>query len=196
MNDLATFNDEQLIARFARKSDQAALGELARRHERSLLGLACGVLGGRQDLAVDAIQETWIRVIRFAPTFHGRSSFKTWLYRIAINQCRNLRKSQLQESKSRSEADEPDARSPADAILDDSMATTASIEQVEANHMVQREVDALVEDRRLVLLLCYHRGMTHEIAAEILEIPLGTLKSRLHAALGELRERLAVEIEA
>src|SRR5437773_12341501 len=97
MPEFAKLSDEQLLARFARKSDQSALGELARRHERALLGLACGMLGGREDLAVDAVQETWIRVIRFATSFHGRSSFKTWLYRIAINQCRNIRKMQSRE---------------------------------------------------------------------------------------------------
>ena len=57
-------------------------------------------------------------------------------------------------------------------------------------------MDQLDEQKRDVLLLCYHREMTHELAAEILQIPLGTLKSRLHAALRELRQKLAVEIEA
>src|SRR5262249_29261237 len=82
-------DDEQLLKRFA-KGERNALGELARRYELPLLGLACGMLGGRRDLAMDAVQETWMRVIRFHSNFNGRSSVKTWLYRIAINQCRNV----------------------------------------------------------------------------------------------------------
>ena len=186
MADLPSFRDEQLIARFARQGDQSALGELARRYERDLLGLACGVLGGRQDLAVDAIQETWVRVIRFGSSFTGRSSFKTWLYRIAINQCRNIRK-------------KSNANDQANAIDEEAIERTAEerlVEKIETNHRLQRAVDDLNDDRRMVLLLCYHREMTHELAAEILEIPLGTLKSRLNSALNELRQKLAVEIEA
>ncbi|HWL95056.1 MAG TPA: sigma factor, partial [Phycisphaerae bacterium] len=82
-------SDEQLLAEFV-AGRKAALGELARRHESSLLGLACGLLGGREDLARDAVQETWMRVVRFAGGFHGRSCFKTWVYRIAVNQCRDI----------------------------------------------------------------------------------------------------------
>jgi RNA polymerase sigma-70 factor (ECF subfamily) len=55
-------------------------------------------------------------------------------------------------------------------------------------------VGRLDEDRRLVVLLCYHAGMTHAQAAEILDLPLGTLKSRLHAALTELRAMLGAEV--
>ena len=82
--------DEKLLGAFV-KGDQAALGELARRHECSLLGLAGGLLGGGSAAACDAVQETWVRVIRYGHSFNGRSSFKTWLYRITINRCRDLR---------------------------------------------------------------------------------------------------------
>ena len=186
MADLSSQSDEQLIARFARTGDQSALAELARRHEQSLLGLACGVLGGRRELAVDAVQETWMRVIRFGSSFTGRCSFKTWLYRIAINQCRNILKRAKSQGQNELTVNEAIEKSAAERLA----------ERVETNHRLQRAVGELNEDRRMVLLLCYHRDMTHELAAEILEIPLGTLKSRLHAALTQLREILAVEIEA
>lgn len=83
-------SDESLLSAFIR-GDKPALGELARRYERPLLGLATGLLDGKTDMAADAIQETWLRVIRFADKFDHRSSFKTWLYRIAINQCRTTK---------------------------------------------------------------------------------------------------------
>ncbi|MCH8805838.1 MAG: hypothetical protein IH986_07100, partial [Planctomycetes bacterium] len=75
-------SDEQLLERFVKRKDRTALAALAQRHERALLGLAGGLLGGRRELACDAVQETWLRVIRYGESFNGRSSFKTWLYRI------------------------------------------------------------------------------------------------------------------
>jgi RNA polymerase sigma-70 factor (ECF subfamily) len=139
--------------------------------------LALGILGGRRDLACDAVQETWLRVIRFGSQFSGRSRFKTWLYRIAINQCRTL-------AAMRTVAPlEP-------ALIDRAApASTPSGDR----EPVRRAVAALDDPKRAVVLLCYHNGLTHEQAAEILEVPLGTLKSRLHAALTDLRAALSAE---
>src|SRR5262245_21465378 len=83
-------SDESLLQAF-NKGERQALGLLAKRYERPLLGLALGLLSGRDDLARDAIQETWLRVIRYGKTFNGSSSVKTWLYRIAINRCHEAR---------------------------------------------------------------------------------------------------------
>ena len=170
-------SDESLLDSF-RCGDQPALGDLARRYERPLLGLATGLLDGRTDMASDAIQETWLRVIRFADKFDGRSSFKTWLYRIAINQCRTIK------SRSRPTADvSRGVPAPVSATPDD------------PDHLswLRNQVSLLSPDKRTVLLLCYHEGITHQLAAEILEVPLGTLKSRLHAALTTLRAAMAAE---
>jgi RNA polymerase sigma-70 factor, ECF subfamily len=193
--------DEQLLSEFI-GGHSPALGELARRYERPLLGLARGLLGGREDLACDAVQETWLRVIRFGQQFAGRCSFKTWIYRIGINQSRTLRTVQ---SRVESDVAEPavlaDQSEPSGQARDVGTAHRAvahSPDQpalaAEQNHAVRRAVERLDLDKRLVILLCYHSGMTHEQAAEILEIPLGTLKSRLHAGLTELRASLSAEV--
>jgi RNA polymerase sigma-70 factor, ECF subfamily len=173
--------DEQLLADFT-AGERAALGELARRYERSLLGLARGLLAGRADLACDAVQETWVRVIRFRRQFVGLSSFKTWVYRIAVNQCRTL------QAVRPTPADEASSPEPSGESKPDQ-----PLEVADQNHLVRRAVERLEDDKRFVVLLCYHAGLTHEQAAEILELPLGTLKSRLHAALTELRGTLAAE---
>src|SRR5262245_11844986 len=90
--------DEDLLAAFV-AGDPRALEELARRYETRWLGLARGLLwqrfpGEADDLARDAVQETWIRIIRFSGGFNGTSRFKTWAYRIVVNQCRNLQSMQ------------------------------------------------------------------------------------------------------
>jgi len=157
--------DEQLLSRFA-KGDDSALGELARRHELHLLGLARGLLDGRDDLARDVVQ-------------------KTCLYRILINRATDLRTRAakldrgLPGNVAQSNGHEP----PPEAALE-------SGEQADS---LRTAVAALSPDKRLILLLSYHEGHSHESAAEVLGIPLGTLKSRLHSALEELRSRLGTQ---
>lgn len=176
--------DEALLRRFA-DGDRCALEELARRYEAPLLGLARGLLGGRDDLACDAVQETWLRIIRYARSFRGRSTPRTWIYRIVINQCHNIRAKGRRSSHQTTSAlhAEPAAHSAPEPTT-----------QSEDRERLRREVAQLSEDRRLILLLCYHDGLTHQQAAEVLDIPVGTLKSRLHAALTELRQRLPSEV--
>jgi RNA polymerase sigma-70 factor (ECF subfamily) len=171
--------DEQLLAAFAR-GERTALAELAGRYETRLLGLAAGLLGWRRDLACDAVQEAWVRVIRFADKFDGRSSFKTWAYRIVVNQCRNIQSARLPAW----------AEDVPDKPADETSNPGHSAEVNETSQTLREAVQALPADKQTVLLLCYHEGMTHEQAAEILEIPLGTVKSRLHAALQDLRGRM------
>ncbi|MBU0617401.1 MAG: sigma-70 family RNA polymerase sigma factor [Planctomycetes bacterium] len=176
-------SDEDLLRAFAR-GRKAALAELARRYERPLLGFAHGLLRGGDDrVACDVVQETWLRVIRYADSFDGRSGFKTWLYRIAINQCRSVW----------SARPEPVSSEAVTARADPGAGPDRQAQDGELADHVRLAVAQLPPEQRLVVLLCYHSNMRHEQAAEILEIPLGTLKSRLHAALRELRERLSAE---
>lgn len=175
-------SDEQLLQAFAR-GDDAALGELAHRYESRLLGLACGLLGRDGALACDAVQEMWVRVIRGAAKFRGESAVKTWLYRITINCCKDLLAERARRKKigvNEAKDDRPAAAAP-DPDAD------------ERRRRVHAAVQALPLDIRALVLLCYHNGLPHAAAAEVLRIPIGTLKSRLHAALTELRTRLESE---
>src|SRR5262249_47470112 len=90
MKDTAE-QDKALLDRFV-AGGGGALGELAWLYERSLLGLAKGLLGGDADAACDAVQSMWVRVIRYGKGFEGNSTVKTWLYRILINECRTMRR--------------------------------------------------------------------------------------------------------
>lgn len=173
--------DESLLSRFL-GGESEALGELAGRYENQLLGLAWGLLDGRSDLARDAVQETWLRVIRYGASFNHRSLFKTWIYRITINQCKNLRKKNRQDSSESSLNGESKTN-------DEPQSSSSKPAPNELRQALKR----LDRRRSDVILLCYHAGLNHEQAAEVLGIPLGTLKSRLHAALRELRETLVPE---
>lgn len=168
--------DEELLRAFA-NGQRSALGELAERYERGLLDLALAILRSREP-AVDAVQETWLRVVRYAGSFNGRSNVKTWLYRIAINQCRSSLAARLPTIQ-----EVPDSRD-----LSPSPADQAARRDDADN--LKRAVEALSAPLRETVLLCYTHGLTHAEAADAMEIPLGTVKSRLHAALEELRRRL------
>ena len=169
--------DEQLLRRFNR-GDTAALGDLAQRYEQPLLGLAMGLLGGRAEPARDAVQDSWVRVIRYGKGFGGQSTFKTWVYRIVINRCKDLRAVKQGHT------------------ADNGVVQSSPIHPIETAERFARLHAALEHvppEARLVLLLCYHQGVTHTQAAEILGIPIGTLKSRLSAALATLRLHLSDE---
>jgi RNA polymerase sigma-70 factor (ECF subfamily) len=170
--------DEQLIAEFA-KGDVSCLGELARRYEGSLFGLARGLLSGREDLARDAVQEAWIRVIKYGRHFEGRSCVRTWLYRIVVNKCHDARAAARREAHADRNGSVHAGQEPAPSTFDDAELT--------------RLLDAIPDSARMILLLCHHRGLTNEQAADVLGIPVGTLKSRQHAAMQQLREIAAKE---
>jgi len=175
--------DEELLIRFA-NGDDVAFGELAGRYERPLRGLALGLLGGSDDLARDAVQETWMRVIRSAGSFQGRSTVRTWLYQIAINRCRTMRTKRGRDMKRMqcSAAESADrAETGGDAGHIDPVALRSAVARLDAA-------------KREVVLLCYHADLTHEQVATILAIPLGTVKSRLNAALSQLRKTLTPEV--
>lgn len=177
-------DDRDLFAAFVR-GDRAALGEIAKRYEHGMHGMAYGLLGADRAAAADAVQETWVRVIRSARTFDGRSSVKTWMYRILINQCVAMRARDRSAHGVHAFAPLHDAENPG-------LAASGA----EFNARLRAAVERLPEDRRTLTLLCYHSGMTHEQAAETLGIPLGTLKSRLHATLTSLRAALLEEAKA
>ncbi len=168
-------SDETLLARFV-AGDDDALGALADRHERAMVGLARGLVGS-DHLAREAVQETWVRVMRFAGGYDGRASVKTWMYTILTNRCRDMRTSERNRTR-RDRGRRAPASEHAPSALDSRVADAVS---------------ELEEPGRETLVLCFCRGMTHSQAAAILGVPIGTVKSRVHKAMARLRERLGVE---
>lgn len=196
--------DEQLLARFAR-GDSAALGLLAERYEAALVGLARAILSGRADLANDAVQESWVRVIKHAKGFANQSTVKTWLYRIVINRCKDLRDAQMRSEHLARSASMNGAlnnncghQRASHAAHDDPALPPFSpspdvFDSLDRHAELHVAMDTLSSASRLLLLLCYHHDLTHPQVAEILAIPVGTVKSRLSAALAQLRAQLREE---
>lgn len=178
--DEASRGDEALLRRFA-GGDDGALGELADRHEAALLGLASGLLGSRA-LGEEAVQEAWVRVIRFAGSFDGRASVRTWLYRVTVNRCREIRRREARARRSARRASEGRG-----ARVDD-VGDPRSV--TELNGSLRAALESLATTEREAVLLCHHAGLTQKQAAEVLGVPLGTLKSRTRKGLMRLRADL------
>ncbi|MFT3684274.1 MAG: RNA polymerase sigma factor [Phycisphaerales bacterium] len=166
--------DDGRLIQQAGRGDHRAMATLAARYETMLLGLAQGLLRGRDDLARDVVQDVWIRVLRSGSAFSGASSAKTWLYRVTINRCHDVRAKM--DRATPEEAVRPPAERPYDG---------------EQSAAVAKAVECLKPDQRMLVILCYHSGMTHSQAADILGVPIGTIKSRLNTALNDLRRYLA-----
>lgn len=184
-------SDEQLVAAFARGHD-AALGELAQRYEGALLTLARGIIG-RDDLASDAVQDAWLRVIRSAKHFDGRSSFKTWVYRIVINRCLDVR-AIAARTPANGYDETRSSGGGGDGGADGVRGACGAFDHAAARERLDQLRDAmraLEPGQRVVVMLCYQDRVGHDAAAQILGIPVGTLKSRLHGALETLRAAMA-----
>ncbi len=173
-------SDEELLAAHL-DGDRTAFAELVTRHERRIYGLCLRVLGNRED-AEDAAQETFIAALRRAGTFRREAAFSTWLFRIAVNAATDQGRRRGRARTVPLEAEEPVQSSPAGGDPSGPVITALT---------VQAALRRLPEDFRVALILCDFYGFGHAQAAEILGIPIGTVKSRVFRGRLALGEQLA-----
>jgi RNA polymerase sigma-70 factor (ECF subfamily) len=181
-----------------RAGDPAAFDRLVTRHERRIFRLACRILGDRE-AALDAAQETFVRAWRALARFQGASLFSTWLTRIAINQCRN----ELRRRRTAKHA-RPlslDARVPGTETARRDLLPGAGPDGYEATRgsEVRRAFEAALtevdpEDRE-VLVLREVEDLSYEGIAAVLDVAIGTVRSRLHRARTELRRRMSAVLD-
>ena len=182
-----------------RRGSSAAFDDLVRRHEARILRL-CGRILGDADAALDAAQEAFVKAWRGLPRFAGDARFSTWLTRIAINQCRNelrRRRTVKHQHLLSLDASRPGGDGPGtDETL---VATLAAVGPTPYEAARAREVSValafalaeLDDEAREVLLLRDAEHLSYDDIAEVLEVPIGTVRSRLHRARGDLHRRLA-----
>jgi len=169
-------SDEDLMAAVA-SGDETALTALIDRYAANVHAYLLRHCGNRED-ADDLLQETWVRIARSARSFDTARRFRSWIYGIATNLARDLFRRRLTRERAlRDLAAQPPAAPSAD-----------SVDRSE----LRERVAELPENMRAVLLLRYYEGMSEAEMAEVLDIPRGTIKSRLHAALRELRSGYGV----
>ena len=179
-------DDRRLIAECLH-GRQEAFGELVRRYQDRLFNAVYRVVDHSED-AYDVVQDAFLNAYQSLNSFKGDSEFFTWLYRIAFNTAISLkRKKRLLLSLDGGRADEPVVEP-----IDGSEFTQpgTGLERTEEEARLQKALGRLSAEHRAVLVLKDLEGQRYEEIAEILDVPIGTVRSRLHRARLELRELL------
>jgi len=184
--------DESLMV-LCRKGSTRALAKLLYRYKDRLLAFIYSVVRDRH-LAEDIFQETFLRVYRQADRFDPARRFKTWLYTIALNLCRDeLKKSrrhlQFTLDEAMGKEDEGGCR-PVEWIKDGKPGPPETAWEHELEGILRGKLDRLSSSHREVVIMSRMLGMKCEEIAEILVVPAGTVRSRLHYALIELKSEL------
>jgi RNA polymerase sigma-70 factor (ECF subfamily) len=176
-------DDAQLIAEtLAGKT--LAFGQLVQKYQDRLYNTIVHVVGNTED-ARDVVQEAFVQAFVKLKTFHQTSAFYTWLYRIAFNaaasHCRRRRPCASVEQVRETTGQEP---------VDGQSGPEQHLEEEERARQVQQALATLSDEHRTVLVLREIDGCCYETIAEVLDVPVGTVRSRLHRARMQLREQL------
>jgi RNA polymerase sigma-70 factor, ECF subfamily len=177
--------DQHLIERVL-GGETEAFGTLVHRWERHIYGLTLRMLGHSED-ARDATQETFISAYTNLKSFRGDAKFSSWLYRIALNVChsRLRRRSRRPDASLEEQFEEVGFEPPSPGAGADERLLG---EQVSAQ--VRRALGAIPAEMRQVIVMKEYQDLKFHEIAEILDIPVSTVKTRMYTGLKELRKRL------
>lgn len=184
--------DENLLARL-RDGDRSVFELLVRRYERELFGYLRRYVGD-DDLAEDVFQNTFVQVFLKIKQYEPGRPARPWLYAIATNQAidalrrRNRRTADRPADVVSAPDEDGESRPLFELLPAPGDAPPDAADRAEQREQVRAAVDRLPELLKQAVLLVYFQGLKYQDAAEALGIPVGTVKSRLHAALTKLTE--------
>lgn len=178
---------DEALAQLALKEDPDAFAELVNRYQKGIYNLAYRLTGER-DEAQDLAQETFLRAYAALPSFQTDRRFSPWLYRIATNLCFDYLKRRGRLGTTPIEDFEAEG---AEMPLPDwSMEPARALERKETQEEVQAAILSLPEKYRAVVILRHIEGLSYSEMAEVLTLPLGTIKTHLYRARELLKARL------
>ena len=186
--------ERELLER-ARSNDREARGELIERHQDAVFRLAWRLTHGRQHEAEDLAQEALLRALKGLASFRGDAGFGTWLHRIVVNFYRNQRgtlsaKAQQTTLSLNDRGPEEGEGSTLLEVAEPGQGPAEQATRSEETEQLMRAVNELEEDRREVMWL-HLEGHSYEEMAYVLQVPVGTVRSRLSRARQDLRQQLA-----
>lgn len=180
--------DAELIARVVVRDDRHAFSELVRRHQSAVRATLRRLTAGNHALADDLAQETFMLAYRNLGSFRQEAKFSTWLYRIATNAWladARKRKEELLGDRDADVADDDGGDTLDESgVPDPARAATLSLD-------MERAMTVLSEPERAAIVQCYHNDLSHEEAAQVLNCPVGTVKTHILRAKQKLKARLA-----
>ncbi len=178
-------NDDTQLIDETLAGHSAAFGQLVRKYQDRLYNTVVHVAGNAED-ARDIVQDAFVQAFVKLDTFRGKSAFYTWLYRIAFN----VAATHLRRKRSTVSVEQAREGGGLEPMANDDNDPTARLEQKERQRQVREAIAQLDEEHRAVIVLREIDGCCYETIAEILELPVGTVRSRLHRARLQLREQL------
>lgn len=192
---LVAWSDEKLLLSYRSSPDEGVFEELVRRYEKELYGYLRHYLGDA-DMAEDVFQQTFLQIHLKCGQFEPGRKVRPWLYTIATNQAidgqrRNRRHRMSSLNRVTVGRTEEEAGPLVELLGAPERSPADDAESAEQHDALHRAVDALPELSRQVVMLVYFQGLKYREAAQILSVPVGTVKSRLHVAMRKLTESLS-----
>lgn len=189
-------SDTELVRR-CKSGDREAFRTLVEKYEHTVLNTVVSVLGPTAD-ADDIAQEVFLKIHRSLKKFKGESRFSVWLYRVTVNQCldRVKHRKRRPEAISLDGMEETAPGSLEGLFKDDAPDASEEYEQQQLQRAIHSVLNRLSPEHRVVITLKDLEGRSQEQIAEILQCPVGTIKSRLTRAREALKEQLRPFYEA
>ncbi|HSV74981.1 MAG TPA: sigma-70 family RNA polymerase sigma factor [Chthonomonadales bacterium] len=189
-----TAEERRLVDR-SRQGDRDAFDDLVRLYERRVYNFAFRLCGNHHD-ACDIASDAFVRLYQAIRGFRGDSSFVTWLFRIVTNIYLDMRKrDRSHRQQSLQEMVELEESSVARQIEDPHPTPHAAAQASERTALLNSAIDSLPEHQRIMVVMYHHESQSYEEIAAALELPVGTVKSRLNRARLALRDRLRAHPE-
>jgi RNA polymerase sigma-70 factor (ECF subfamily) len=194
-NPLVSWTDEKLLLSYRSEPNDRVFEELVHRYEKELYGYLRHYLGDAE-MAEDVFQQTFLQIHLKCGQFEPGRKVRPWLYTVATNQAidyqrRNRRYRMGSLDRASRDDGEQKTGTLAELLGRAAGGPALDAEAAEQHEALGRAVDALPDVCKQVVMLVYFQGLKYREAAEILAIPVGTVKSRLHAAIERLTESLS-----
>jgi len=177
-------SDEELVEA-CQAGESSAFDLLVARWEDKIRGASYRLLGS-EDEARDAAQEAFLKAYKGLPAFKGEAQFSSWLYRIAVNLCRD----RLRRRKGKTLVSLEALEEAGPVIATREPGAHELVQQLDLRRAVRRAIAELCEEQREVVILKEYQGLTFLEIAQALDLPVSTVKTRLYRGLGQLRIRL------
>ncbi|MFZ0733445.1 MAG: sigma-70 family RNA polymerase sigma factor [Candidatus Sulfotelmatobacter sp.] len=192
--------EESAIVAELKAGSEAAYAWLIGEFQQPVYGLVYRIVNDPAD-AADTTQDVFLKVFRGMKQFHGESSLKTWIYRIALHEAANRRRWWFRHKARETSIEPVESEAPGlgdsemqAALMDHGNTPFENVAHHEVQHRVEEELRKVPEPYRTTLILRDLEEMSYEEIAEVLEISLGTVKSRLTRGREALRQRLAAYV--
>jgi RNA polymerase sigma-70 factor (ECF subfamily) len=180
--------DDRLLVERCLAGDFSAFEPLVEKYRQRVWRLAYNVLRDREE-AWDVAQDAFIRAYQALPSFRGQSAFYTWLFRIVMNLAAD--RARQRAARGRAFGTERVPEEDWERLMaDQSTGPDSSAAQTEDRERIGKALDTLSEDHRTIIMLSDVEGLSYKEIAEVLDIPIGTVMSRLHNARKRLRQSL------